>query len=225
MIKAISFLLIVLVSVANLNAQIASDSFNYTPVGADLNGNSGGGSFGMSGAWVGDTSFDIGAGSLKDPTGTIAVSGNRMTTGSFNDNREIIRSFTNAFGIDNTTAYFSFMIRPEGVLNQGAFGGWFGVALRGNANDVLVGRPTGSPVYTMEVPGGAARQLTTKTVAVGESTLFVMRIDFLPGNDSIRLYVNPVPGGSEPSTPSAMTSAFDLGLLVSAHLPVQRVQL
>jgi len=45
----------------------------------------------------------------------------------------------------------------------------------------------------------------------------VMRIDFLAGNDSIRLYVNPVPGGSEPSTPSAMTSAFDLGLLVSAR--------
>src|SRR4029079_11325676 len=144
MIKALSCLLIVLCSVANLNAQIANDSFNYTPVGADLNGNSGGGSFGMSGAWVGDTSFDIGAGSLTDPTGTIAVSGNRMTTGSFNDNREIIRSFTNAFGTANTTEYFSFMIRPEGVLNQGAFGGWFGVALRGTANDVLVGRPTGS---------------------------------------------------------------------------------
>ena len=218
MLKAIFWVhLIVLFSVANLNAQISRDSFNYTPVGTDLNGNSGGGSFGMSGAWVGDSSFDIGAGSLTDPTGTIAVSGNRMTAASFNDNRDIVRPFTNAFGTDNTTTYFSFLIRPEGVLGQGAFGGWFGVALRGNVNDVLVGKPTGISLYTMERPGGANSVTTTKTVAVGESTLFVMRIDFLPGNDNIRLYVNPVPGAPEPSTSSAMTSAYDLGLLISAN--------
>ena len=64
---------VILLGAATLNAQTVSESFSYNPVGADLNGNSGGGSVGMSGSWVGDTSFDVGAGSLSDPTGTIAV--------------------------------------------------------------------------------------------------------------------------------------------------------
>lgn len=172
---------------------LAFDDFNYTPVGGDLNGQSGGGSFGFSDEWTGNTSYNIGNGSLTSPTGLPPTSGNSMTTVAFGENRGINRTLSAPLGEDNTTIYFSFLIRPEGVLNQGFANGWFAMALRGST-DVFAGMIYPTSNYGITV--AFEDDLSSHAAVVGETRLLVMRIDFTEGIDPVRLYVDPV--GDEP---------------------------
>jgi hypothetical protein len=176
------------------------DNFNFSPVGSDLNSQSGGGSSGFSDAWSGNTSFNIGDGSLVSPVGMLPSIGNSMTTVAYFENRGIDRPLTSALGTPGTSAYVSFLMRPEGILHQGAFNGWFGLALRGSAT-VVVGMSSFGDNYTLEISG--ATDQTNKAAVVGETVFFVLRMDFTEGVTPTRLYVNPRPG-PEPAIADAI---------------------
>lgn len=197
---------------------IAYDDFNYSNVGGDLNTNGGGGSFGFSTNWTGQTSYNIGNGSLipgppsLDP---LPRAGNSVTAVAFGDNRGIDRNFTSSLGLEGTSVYFSIMMQPQGLLGQGAYGGWFGLALRGSTT-VVVGMPYENFTYGLEV--GFEKALTNRNANVGRTEFFVLRIDFTEGVDPVYLYANPRPGVPEPATPSASLINLNVNFLNTVSL-------
>jgi len=103
-------------------------------------------------------------------------------------------------GTEGTSAYVSVLMRPQGILHQGAYGGWFALALRGST-DIFVGMNYSQNTYGLEV--GFEHAQTTKNAVVGTTAFAVLRIDFTEGVDPVYLYLNPQPGAPEPATPSA----------------------
>jgi hypothetical protein len=188
----------------------AYEPFNYADVGGDLNGQSGGGSSGFSDAWSGNTSFNVGSGSLLSPVTPFLTSGNSETAVAFGSNREIMRSLASPLGTEGTTRYLSFLMRPEGILHQGAFDGWFGLSLRGSTNVNVVMTSFGDK-YTLEVGGTASA--TAINAVVGQTVLFVLRMDFTEGVDPVRLYLNPQPGAPEPGLANASQINLDVSLI------------
>jgi len=185
----------------------AFDDFNYDAVGSDLTGNSGGGSFGFAGPWDGQTSYNIGSGSLASPVDPLHSTGNRVTAVAFTENRDIDRTFDAPLGADNTTVYMSVLMRPEGILHQGANTGWFGLVLRGTTF-VSIGMNYSRSKYGLRYADVYHDSSLTPTV--GQPVFMVLRIDFTEGVDPARLYVNPNPGAPEPSEASA--NIIDLGI-------------
>lgn len=181
-------------------ALIAVDNFDYFPAGSDLTGSSGGDSFGFSGPWSGQTSYNIGDGSLASPRDPLPRIGNCVTAVAFGDNRSIDRELTTPLGDEGTSAYISFLVQPQGILHQGAYNGWFALALRGST-DIFAGMSSFGDSYSLEV--GFERAITNTSAAVGKTAFLVLRIDFTEGVDPVRLYVNPQPGAPEPAAPSA----------------------
>jgi hypothetical protein len=195
-------------------ALIAFDDFNYTAVGDDLNGQSGGGSFGFSGPWTGNTTFNIGNGSLTSPTGQPIGTANSMSGVVVGENRDIGRTLSTPLGAQDTTVYFSFLMRPNGTLHQGFANGWFGFVLRGGA-PVVVGMGSFTDQYGVEVAG--TFDLSSKTAVVGTADFFVLRVDFTEGLDSARLFINP-PVGNEPATASAEVLSNNIVSVTSIDL-------
>ena len=194
------------------------EGFNYSPSGADVAGNSGNGSFGFSGGWTGSTTFDLAPGSLVSPVPFSSPTGNRVTAAAFGGNRDLDRVLSQSLGADNTTAYFSFLMRPEGVVGQGAFGGWFGFSLRAGARNLHVGKDTNHGVYEIDngILGDVA--LSSVPVVANQIHLLVLRADFLFGNDVFRLYVDPPSGQPEPLTANATLTVFDVSTITSLGL-------
>lgn len=187
-------LLLVIGSSASYASLTAQDDFNYTPVGNDLNGNGAGGSFGFSDAWSGQTSYNIGNGSLVSPRDPLPNVGNSVTAVAFGDNRGIDRTLSTPLGTEGTSAYVSVLMRPQGILHQGAYGGWFGLALRGSTV-IVVGMNYSHNTYGLEV--GFENSQTTTIAVVGIAAFAVLRIDFTEGVDPVYLYLNPQPGAPE----------------------------
>ena len=194
---------------------IASESFNYPNVGGDLNGQSGGGSFGFSNAWVADPSITIGAGSLVSPVTPLATSGNSMSAVAYGANRYIPRTLSSTMGAANTTRYVSWLMRPEGILHQGAYNGWFVFSLQGD-RITNVGMGSFTNLYGLEV--GGTSTYTTQNAVVGEAVFCVLRIDFTAGVDTFRLYLNPQPGAPEPAVPATSQINIDVGTINRVEL-------
>jgi hypothetical protein len=105
------------------------EPFHYSPPGSDLLGANGGNAF--AGPWeavstLQNSNYDIAPGSLSFPD--LATSGNRVTTAALGTGvASITRPLSTPIGHADTTQYLSFLIRPEGVLNQGQFNGFIGL--------------------------------------------------------------------------------------------------
>ena len=192
------------------------EPFNYSPAGADVVGNSGGGSFGFAGPWTGNNTFDLAADNLHSQP-FLPRSGNHVTAAAFNANRDIDRVLAQPIGADNTTTYFSFLMQPEGVIGDGFFHGFFGFSLRAGLRNLHVGRDANHTVYGLDdIMGNLA--LSNVQMSVGVPKLLVLRADFLPGNDVYRLYVDPPTGQPEPATANATLTLFDLQIATSLGL-------
>jgi hypothetical protein len=191
-------------------ALTAYDEFNYTPIGGDLNGKDGGGSFGFTGPWSGQTSYNIGSGSLASPFAPSPQLGNSVTAVAFGDNRGIDRLLSTPLGTEGTSAYISVLIQPQGIFHQGAYNGWFALALRGST-DVLVGMSSFGDEIGLEV--GFERSATNVQAAIGQTFFSVIRIDFTEGVDPVYMYLNPQPGALEPATPSASLINLNVNFL------------
>src|SRR5689334_6671387 len=119
--------------VASVRADLLSyEPFDYPQIGANLRGMAGGGSFGFAGPWLAggfnatlNDSYSIAPGSLT--FANLLTSGNRATSGPVNAIAGVTRDFSTALGATGTTRYYSFLLRPEGTLNEGVFNGFFGL--------------------------------------------------------------------------------------------------
>jgi hypothetical protein len=109
--------------------------------------------------------------------------------------------------------YLSFLLRPDGILSNGVFNGFFGVTLNGSLfNDLFIGKPGGGALdqYVLETRGGSGQVPSGTSTGVNHTALLVLKAQFLTGNDTFTLYANPKPGDSEPSS-GAVKSDLDLG--------------
>jgi len=183
------------------------EGFNYT-AGSSINSQNGGS--GWSGAWgtPGGLDATIAPGSLA--FGTLAATGGALSTAGFqppNQGSSVaywIRNLGTPMGADNTTAYVSFLLRPDAGF--GFYGGM-------NFGNVFVGLSGNQAFYGLEGPLNV--NLSSVPVVTGQTVLFVVRFDFLPGNDRISLYVNPAPGQAEPAVPSVLKTDLDVGAVNS----------
>jgi hypothetical protein len=115
----------------------------------------------------------------------------------------------------NSAIYVSFLVQPRGKLNEGRFGGFFGLVIVGN-QALFVGKPGAGAVdeYVLETQGGAGQVASGVSVEIGETALLVVKVDFELNNDVVTLYVNPSVKGSEPAGVT-VKSDLDLGPLTS----------
>jgi hypothetical protein len=194
-------------------SQIAQDGFGPSfPVYA----NSG---TGFSGPWTqgGFNAFASGYVPMEDSLcfASLRTSGGSISGGAFSAINGAIRSLAHPLGQDNTTVYISFLLRPQGTLNNGLFGGFFGLTLNGSlGNDLFIGKPGGGAAeeYVLEARGGSGQVPSGTRAVVGRTALLVVRAEFLPGNDVFTLYANPKPGGAEPAS-SVTKTDLDLGVV------------
>ena len=201
---------------------VAYDGFNYGPAGSNLQGNNGG--FGFSSPWVAGgfnasihDNYDIAIGSLG--FGGLLTSGNSVVTPAVNAISGLTRNLASPLGTPGTTAYLSFLIEPRGVLNDGAFNGFFGVVFESLTEpDVFTGKPGAGAVneYVIEDRGGAG-QFSSGISALADQTAFVVvKAEFGLLGDTFTLYMNPTPGGPEPA--SGVVKNVDIGAVLGLTL-------
>ena len=193
-------------------SQVAYEGFGQSfPIYAN-------GGFGFSGPWAQGgfnafaSGYTVNEDSLSYPSLQAGDAGS-VSGGAFSAINGAIRNLAQPLGADNTTVYLSFLLRPDGTLDNGAFNGFFGVTLNGSlSNDLFIGKPGGGAVdqYVIETRGGIGQVPSGTSADVGHTALVVLKAQFLSGNDIFTLYTNPKPGGSEPSS-GAVKSDLDLG--------------
>jgi hypothetical protein len=197
--------------IANADALIAYEGFNY-PAGSSINQQNGGS--GWSGAWqtLGGQTAIIDGSSLT--SGNLAVSGGALATAGFqppNQGSSVatwIRDLGTPLGADNTTDYFSFLLQPDAGF--GFYGGL-------NIGNLFVGLSGKQSFYGLEGPANNLN-LSNVPVVVGQTELFVLRVDFLPGDDMLSLYLNPTPGLPEPAVPDVLKTDLDVGMVSSVTI-------
>jgi hypothetical protein len=186
-------------------ALLAYDGFDYAPVGSDLSGKNGG--FGFSTPWRPggfnasiNTNYDVQSDSLS--FGELVTNGHRVRTNAVTAIAGLTRDLLAPLGVPGTTRYLSFLLRPEGQLHGGAFNGFFGLVLEQPSEpELFVGKPGGGAIdrYVLEDRGGGLQVASSNVTVVGQTVFLVLRAQFNAGNDLFTLYINPVPGGSEPA--------------------------
>ncbi|MGH7858843.1 MAG: hypothetical protein ACREQY_16065, partial [Candidatus Binatia bacterium] len=142
-------------------------------------------------------------------------SGNHVESASTGAIAGITRDLGVPLGADGTTRYISFLLRPEGVLGQGAFSGFFGLTLEQPFEpEIFTGKPGAGSVnqYVVENRGGAGQVASGVDAVVGETALVVIKAEFDPGIDTFTLYMNPVPGEPEPAS-GAVKSDSNAGIV------------
>ena len=184
---------------------LAYEGFDYSPTAGTIQGQSGG--TGWAGAWNAGgfnasihTNYQVGASSLGYPG--LLTGGNRMTTASEPAISGIVRNFAAPLGAANTTEYLSFLVRPEGTLNQGAFNGYFGLYLNASTgSDMFVGKPGNGPIgqFDLETRGGTMQAASGVSITPQQTYLLVVRADFTASLDRFTLFVNPTAGSAEPA--------------------------
>jgi hypothetical protein len=206
---------------------IAYEGFNYT-AGTNLNGLNGGAGWGN--AWsepsfgTGDPNDNVAetiqSGSLS--FGGLTTSGNQVLTGGkFSYD---IRNLAASLGTTGTTRYASFLLRRNTAgtdpVNNGPDYGGVVFGDENNPNSLFVGKPGGGATtnYAMENGNGTGQAATALTEVLGTTTFLVVRFDFLAGNDTLRLFVNPTPGLAEPGAASATKTDLDLGSFVGISI-------
>lgn len=172
---------------------------------------------GFSGAWQPGGFNASGAGyTAREASLSFAglqTDGGRVVSPAFQAINGALRNLAQPLGADNTTAYFSVLLRPEGTLNGGVFNGFFGVTINGSfGNELFIGKPGGQAIeeYVIEHRGGFGQVSSGVATVVGQTAFLVVRADFLAGNDQFTLYVNPAPGAAEP-TNGVIKSDLNLG--------------
>ena len=185
----------------------AYDSFSYTP-GTALAGQNGG--TGFSGAWApGSLSSDGSNSYYTQGTslgGSTSAGGRVASLANYSLGNQLSRTLSQSLGGTDQTVYISVLLRPDGTLNEGSSGGFFGLNLNASTttastdNDVFIGKTSGSN-YGIEDRGGNNSHLTSTAAAIGVSTLLVVRADLAAnGNDKFTLYVNPTATSQGPAT-------------------------
>lgn len=199
---------------------LAYEPFDYG-VGDPLSGLDGGSGF--SGGWaatIAGENYTIASGSLG--FAPLCNSGARMTGAP--GHTQMVRALSSSYGEPGTVRYFSFLLRPEGTLNEGDLGGFHGLALSGGPGgaSLFIGKPGGADggvlaPYVLEQVGGAGQVLSDVPPVIDETVLLVVKAEFTAGADTFTLYVNPLPGAPGPA---AGVQKADLDVGMSSELLV-----
>ncbi len=210
-VSAAATLLVGVLSQPVAAGQIAEDSFTPSfPIYAN-------GGPGFGGPWRqgGFNAFASGyaarARSLCYPR--LDVAGGSVSGEAFPSINGAIRDLAQPLGVTNTTVYVSFLLQPQGTLNDGVFNGFFGLTLNGSlGNDLFIGKPGGGALeeYVLEARGGAGQIASGTATVVGKTTLLVVKAQFMAGPDVFTLYTNPAAGRAEP-TSNVVKTDLNLG--------------
>jgi hypothetical protein len=162
--------------------------------------------------------YTVSGASLSHPG--LQTSGGRVSGGAFAEINGAVRSLAQTMGTDNTTAYVSVLVRPEGTLNDGIYSGFFGLTLNTAGLETLfMGKPGGGVLeeYVIELGGGVGQVSSGASTVVGQPALLVVKAQFRPGNDVFTLFVDPVPGDPEPAV-GATKADTDLGIVTAVGI-------
>lgn len=193
-----SLTLLGLAAVAH-SGPIATEDFDYAPGAiAGLNGPSG-----FAGAWRGSGSVD--ATGLTYP-GLLSDGGRFASAGG---NSGAFRDLGAFYGTDGTTVFVSVLVsgQPGVSGNNPDYAGLSFLDAGDNNERLFLGKTFLATNYGFERSGGAT---TLSGTAVSASTTFlVAEFNFLPGNDTVNLYVNPTPGIAAPDVVPFSASVAD----------------
>jgi hypothetical protein len=194
------------------------DGFGYPPGNEPLAGKNGGT------GWGGPWSDTCCAGSTRTTASGLSFGALAVTPGAATTPAgpppppETIsihsRAFGTSFGADNTTLFFSFLLRPDAN-----FGFYAGINLGHTGSDFFVGKSgfipgTTTPVANYSLEGGGMIAQSSVAAVAGTTVLLVMRAQFHDGiADLLDLYVNPTPGGALPAASDATLALPDVGSL------------
>jgi hypothetical protein len=185
-------------------ALVAAETFNYPPQ-QPLVGEAGG--TGFAGGWT-TGGFNATVDTYVTATGSLGyggltTSGGHAATAATAAINGVARSFASPLGAAGTTDYFSVLLRPDGAVTGGTFNNFFGLYLSSSlGNDVYFGKPGNGPItdYDVESRGGTNQHDAGIGAVTGRAVLLALRADFTAGVDKFTLYVDPTPGGAEPTT-------------------------
>lgn len=192
-------------------ATIVADAFDYpTGIVAGRNGGTG-----FSTAYSG--SGQVNAGSLQyvDPAGLLlGTTGNRVSTTTSGGG--MFRTISTAnrppglidgsgmFGANGTTVYLGFLVRLDSG-NVTAFGDYGGISLfAGSSEQIFFGDPGFEGTrrfWGVDAQEGSLAVQESTVPVDGTVRLLIGRIDFGPGAETVRFYVDP-PLSGEPAIPT-----------------------
>jgi Concanavalin A-like lectin/glucanases superfamily/Immunoglobulin domain/Bacterial Ig domain/Immunoglobulin I-set domain len=191
---------------------VASEEFDYST--GTLSGGAGGS--GWAGPWVDQAGFSgsglVLGGSITDPTATLPRSGNHGGLSGALADAAALRNLAAPLGADGTTMWISFLLRPDGSVGSGKYGGLvLGGTVGTGANGLFIGHTSGG--YRVERIGtGTGPVVSGIAPAQGVTVFVVARLEFLAGNDRTTVYLNPTPGLTTPdSSYTATYTNLDLG--------------
>jgi hypothetical protein len=117
----------------------------------------------------------------------------------------LTRNLLTAVGTESSTAYLAFRITKSGLdLSAQDFGG---ITLGEGANQLFVGDALGNNQWSLSAGNGAL--VGGPAIMLAETVHLVLELQFKPGADLIRLFVNPPAGSSLPSIADVTLSTFD----------------
>ena len=197
---------------------IAYEPFEYADISGDLFGEDRGTGFfsewlEYGGAPILDN-WRVAEGSLSYPG--LETEGNHVTSEVlFGDSWIGLLRELESETDETTTSYLSFLVRPEGAVDEGAFGGAIGVILAGSGGDgdVLIGKTQGSSDYMMETFFNTETHFSDILVESEETSLLVVKAELRPGVDAFTLFVNPTPGQPEQMT-GTIKNDLDIGTVI-----------
>jgi hypothetical protein len=145
--------------------------------------------------------------------GHLETDGVSISGGAFSAINGVLRDLAEPVGQDGTATYVSFLLQPRVPLGGGIFGGFFGLTLNGSlGSDLFIGKGGGGNEYLLETRGGGGPVSSGVSAVVGATTLLVVKAEFQAGADTFTLFLNPAPGGPEPSG-GVQKADLDLGLV------------
>ncbi len=176
-----------------------------------------GGGIGFSSVWETggfnaalNDNFDIASGSLT--YGGMPNAGGHATTSFTNSIAGLRRTLTQSIG-PSQTFFLSVLLRPEGTIGQGPFGGFFGLYLdstNGDENDLFLGKPGNANQFTLENRGGVGASISNVSAISGQTSFLVLKGELQAGNDIFTLWVDRPLGSAEPVDFDARKTDLDL---------------
>ena len=184
-------------SLLTLNAY---ESFSY-PAGT-LEAANGGSGFSTAWTKTSGTTANVNATGLTAPAGLPAALGGAAemnTVITFSQSRDL----STTLGTEGTTAWFSFLLKPDGTSGGMSFVIGDG---DGATNTVNVG--TSGADFLIGPDGLGTGSKITGAVVDAQTFFLVVQVDFAAGNDTATLYLNPTAGASQVDSKSSKTPVF-----------------
>ncbi|MEI7970589.1 MAG: DUF4347 domain-containing protein, partial [Betaproteobacteria bacterium] len=179
---------------------------------------------GWTGAWSAPAGgFQVnGTPTLADPANQLPTSG-AVVVGNLGASlldAEATRTLTTPLGVNGTSTWVSFLLRPDQIASGS---NCMGVVV-GATTSLFAGYNDGK--FVLEEPGGAGRVFASGiTPTAGQTYFLALEINSVAGNDTARLYVNPTPGKLNPDSTAARIVTrgdVDLGAIGAITLSTGR---